>query len=346
MAPTSVVDPNTLCKRCYKVPTNRVVKCIKCSSVYHVSCAQYKGAELIEEGKVNCCSAVGDGDLPPGESGQEFPWSAMSDKAADGFMDVRLFNYIIKQKDDLIGELHEKIKLLNDFIQLLKNSSTTPQSTLSDKPNNKKSKKKADVKNAPVEFVNKELQQHGINSRADQRDNVDNTVDERESINCQKGYDTKEMRQVVSQPKQSAAPQNRQPTSERSVSARSKKGVIYGKAKKPDSDKCIKDPSVPTELQISFAGVARRAWLYVGRADRSTTVEGVKRFLVEKCGTADIIVEKLTNSDESYSLSFKVGVDFDLLDTLLDGEFWPAGLQIRRFRFFRGKRQLSQEISK
>ena len=84
----------------------------------------------------------------------------------------------------------------------------------------------------------------------------------------------------------------------------------------------------------------KRAWLYVGRTSMSTTTESLKKFLTLKLKTEKITVEELNteNDVEKSSRSFKIGFNFDLLETVENPEFWPHNIYVRRFRFFRGSR--------
>ncbi|KAK9674672.1 hypothetical protein QE152_g40943 [Popillia japonica] len=75
---------------------------------------------------------------------------------------------------------------------------------------------------------------------------------------------------------------------------------------------------------INFAAVAKRAWLYVGRAAPSTQPADVNGWLKKKFPERQFIIEALSNrnsnkNNEKYSVSFKVGVDLDILDELNRG---------------------------
>lgn len=122
---------------------------------------------------------------------------------------------------------------------------------------------------------------------------------------------------------------------------RNQKG-IYGTAKIEENTGENVEGNKST--QTSFAAVTRRAWLYVGRATKNSTAEGLRNYLVSKCPNQDFRVEKLDSREEAQTLSFKVGFDYDLLDKLNDSNFWPSGLLVRRFNFFR-KMPKTQELT-
>ena len=56
----------TLCKKCRKptVSPTKIIKCIKCESVFHISCAkQNKSTKFIDENVLICC----EGDIKVGQ---------------------------------------------------------------------------------------------------------------------------------------------------------------------------------------------------------------------------------------------------------------------------------------
>lgn len=54
----------------------------------------------------------------------------------------------------------------------------------------------------------------------------------------------------------------------------------------------------------------------------------------ERIPNHKFIVEKL-NTHYNDFISFKIGADFELYDKLHSIDFWPEGIVIRRFNFFR-----------
>ncbi|KAJ4451794.1 hypothetical protein ANN_03266 [Periplaneta americana] len=77
----------------------------------------------------------------------------------------------------------------------------------------------------------------------------------------------------------------------------------------------------------------RKAWLFVGRLRQESTPESVKNFLSRKGIAEEIICEELPTRGSTKA--FKVGIPFNTLETVNKDEFWPAGINVRRFRFFR-----------
>lgn len=92
---------------------------------------------------------------------------------------------------------------------------------------------------------------------------------------------------------------------------------------------------------INFAAIVKRAWIYVGKANKETTTEDGKNWLVKKFPGRNFLVSLLNMHENAISSSFKVGADLDLLDQLNKGENWPSGLIIKPFKFFRYTQQKS-----
>ena len=91
----------------------------------------------------------------------------------------------------------------------------------------------------------------------------------------------------------------------------------------------------------------KRAWIYVGRTNLSTTAANLKKYLTDKLNSQDVSVDELeaNNVTVKTSRSFKVGVKYDYLECLEKPEFWPAGIIVRKFRFFRSNASRSNTKS-
>ena len=117
----------------------------------------------------------------------------------------------------------------------------------------------------------------------------------------------------------------------------------------PESGTCTGNSKSDTPIIIggNLKAAGKRAWLYVGRTSRDTTTDILKHYLAEKLNTIEVLVEELphNNNQERTSRSFKVGIDFNKLNTVESDDFWPQNIVIRRFRFFRGQKQTTQSQS-
>lgn len=98
-------------------------------------------------------------------------------------------------------------------------------------------------------------------------------------------------------------------------------------------------PTVPIgSLQETFAAVARRAYLYVGNVNPNTKKESIMNYIADKYPGANFDLETLPVNENALSKSFKLTIDFDMLDTFNNPEAWPAGIIIKKF--FRPKRRV------
>nr|CAI5853552.1 unnamed protein product [Callosobruchus analis] len=85
------------------------VKCVKCDTVTHRGCLKYlKNVTIIDSDLIVCCEDV------PLVAIVILHFDAIDHQADDNKVDVRIFHYIVKQKDMLIKELYDKIDLLNE----------------------------------------------------------------------------------------------------------------------------------------------------------------------------------------------------------------------------------------
>lgn len=85
----------------------------------------------------------------------------------------------------------------------------------------------------------------------------------------------------------------------------------------------------------SFGGPKQQLWLHVFRCNKGTTEDKITAHLNRRIPKHNFTVQKLA-SRGVYS-SFCVNADFDesLLSILYEPQFWPAGVKVKRFQFFR-----------
>ncbi|GJQ80071.1 hypothetical protein Trydic_g19355 [Trypoxylus dichotomus] len=89
----------------------------------------------------------------------------------------------------------------------------------------------------------------------------------------------------------------------------------------------------------TFSGIPKRAWLYIGRVNKTVKTENVQNYLKKKFPNIVFELENL-NSEGSFE-SFKLGFNFSHLEIVNKAEMWPSGILLRRFSFFR--KRSSQE---
>ena len=116
-------------------------------------------------------------------------------------------------------------------------------------------------------------------------------------------------------------PINKRPSDKKSNNKKSK--AIIGKG-----------PDHQNEGEVLVAA-PKKIWLYVGRIKPTIKPETIKRYLDNKIPNRDFTVE-LVKCDTS--AGFKVSADYDLMSTLYTETFWPKNILIKRFDFFRYKK--------
>lgn len=92
----------------------------------------------------------------------------------------------------------------------------------------------------------------------------------------------------------------------------------------------------------SFAAVARRLWLYVGRVQPLVTAVQIESYLKNKFKCQNFVVTQLPTHENALSRSFRVGADISLKNVLMDPKAWPKGVAIKPFRFFRDRSKKQQ----
>lgn len=90
--------------------------------------------------------------------------------------------------------------------------------------------------------------------------------------------------------------------------------------------------------QNSFVAAEKKAWLYVGRANSDTRPEHVRTYLETKFPTHknSFTVQTITNINNDRpvnNISFKVGVNFTLLDEITKSDVWPKKYHRKTIQF-------------
>lgn len=89
------------------------------------------------------------------------------------------------------------------------------------------------------------------------------------------------------------------------------------------------------ELTEKFTAIERKAWFFVGRVAGEADADDIRSYVEEKLSGRKAVCEKLLT--KSTDGCFKVGVSFDDKNHLEQDTFWPKGIKVKQFRFFRGQ---------
>ncbi|KAJ3655411.1 hypothetical protein Zmor_014543 [Zophobas morio] len=107
--------------------------------------------------------------------------------------------------------------------------------------------------------------------------------------------------------------------------------ILVKNTRKTIRQKGIIGTATQTEDNLCpIKGQERKAWLYVGRLSKEIKDEDLENFLRKGCPTANQVTDKRLPSKEN-NASYCVGIDFACKDIPMDPEFWPKGIEVRRF---------------
>ncbi|KAJ3664787.1 hypothetical protein Zmor_000330 [Zophobas morio] len=110
-----------ICRKC-KSKVVSALKCISCDNVYHLSCAKgVSYVKILDSKSLVCCDKV---KMPPVVCEDSEFFEAMEQMSGpEKKVDIAVFNYIIKQKDEIIKELRDRVKTQSEMIDILIKSS-------------------------------------------------------------------------------------------------------------------------------------------------------------------------------------------------------------------------------
>lgn len=95
-----------------------------------------------------------------------------------------------------------------------------------------------------------------------------------------------------------------------------------------------------TDGEIKLKAASKKSWIFVSRLDTSISKDNVEEYLV-KSNITDYICIELKPKYENYK-SFKIGVNDDSADLVLNPDFWDEGVLVKEFVPPRSRRFLGQ----
>nr|CAI5858069.1 unnamed protein product [Callosobruchus analis] len=255
-------------------------------------------------------------------------FDALEEQAADSKVDIRIFNYIIKQKDQLIGELYDKIEILKSNIKLLENNTSTKHNIENSKNVHSKSSTKNTTNIPAVTHAEKEHRPtdlQGVSNKhvASAILNEQTKLKFNEIINL-----TKDQRdgQAASEPGSSSM--------KRIVSA----GVdddSGGEWKKVERKPRRRNVVIGNRDDTNIKGVPKYTYLHVYRIDKATTVESLTELLANYF--PEVICESITPKHPEMYSSFRIGIYDRNFRKAMDPEIWPSGACVSRSLFLKRK---------
>lgn len=90
-----------------------------------------------------------------------------------------------------------------------------------------------------------------------------------------------------------------------------------------------------SQTKTDITAVQRKTWIYVGRVTPGTGAAGMKKHCETIFPGRQIDLEILPKWKNSRTESFKIKIDYDLLDEAFNSDNWPIGSLIKKYTFFR-----------
>lgn len=304
-----IVAPNKTCKKCKNVPVNGL-KCVKCDSVFHPGCIKYlKYIDKISETQVLCCD--NENTLIASEDDQDTEDVDLSVDAIK--LENTYLKKLLREKDQLISSLNLNIKSLNrqiDLIDKCRELDSTPRNI--DQSKNSTSKPRL----------------HNYSEI------LTGTQSKHSEAPVSKAITTTTKTPILNEVK----PAKSEPDKNTKTRARSSHEKVNN-TNRPKHNTVVRGTGEKSANK--FKAPEKKLWVYVGRCDASTTADQIKDHLKETWPNSRYEVNKLNTKGSN--ASFQIGVDFNesLVDTLYDPSYWPEGIAVKRFKFFRNRRTAS-----
>lgn len=222
-------------------------------------------------------------------------------------MEVTYLNKLLQEKADMVEELRDKIKILNKYISVLERGekvNTKVQPSLRENPN---------INNACA---------------------ITKNVITSEEIPYAETFKRKKTPASSTLPTQNISSLGINESSPLLVDAQNDTDIPVSRVRREVKQEIKRGTDAG---KYSLKAVDRKAWLYVGRINKNCTERELLEFLKIKQPERNFDIEKISRDDRASS-AFKVGIDFDLLEEMNKGDFWPQGIVIKRYRFFRGRK--------
>lgn len=319
MAPTEVQLKNRGCKKCKRIPNNGL-KCVKCGSESHPGCLKcYENIIYNEDNTVICCESilaenksVNRNDLET--TGGELPYPLSTDPKE---IEIYYLKQLLKQKDDLIENLNDKILTLKDHISLLheinslKNLVAPPTSVatnyrpilLTDEKNHR------NLAGRNMHGSRDKTPDTVVASNSTNR--WDASIDKKKTSSISKNDTSSVVNKITSAQVSTAIY-----TAQQNISKNPIKRIV-GNNKSEDS-----------------VSAKHLNWFVAKKYKLSYSKDQLQQTLASKFPGEDIIIEELSSK---YYNTFKIGVEDHMTACIEDPNNWPEGIEISQYFFRRNK---------
>lgn len=306
---SSVSAPST-CKRC-KSKVASGIKCIICKRMFHNSCAK-KMANIvnIDEHTVKCCEIQDDIVNDEASITTEAFFEAINDNVdGNNKIDLRIFKYVVKQKDDVIRQLEERIKLLEtrtEFVTRNNEVNVSEQQTVIHNTN----QMNIQNKEQKVNYVKKG---HMKISSAENVGNFGNSV----SVSADMEHG-----ELVNVPGENTKFQVKNGEKD---DTKSSWVEIVRKRNRP----VVIGSNEVTSNNSKLKGIPKMVSFHVYRFAPTTTVEEVLSYL--KPNFPEVTGEQLQSKYPELYASFKINVNENNTKEILKPNTWPENVCVRYF---------------
>ncbi|KAJ4430573.1 hypothetical protein ANN_19161 [Periplaneta americana] len=368
MGPQNNSSSTVYCKRC-KAKLVNGLKCSDCENSYHRSCAKsINSIQFIDEETIKCCkkseacetvSILEHSSENSVDIDEDFRNALSELSDSDNKIDVRIFNYMIKQKDEIIKQKDIIISELQDKIKLLVKQAEMPAKS-----------KIVDVITNSSEFddfdqctsANKEqtysIKLDKLESVASMSVNLNNVCTAIESGNELTDKSRLKTCEVIRNDECKIQDSSEQSTSVR-INTNLYSDIVKGVLDRPNTDKVVHShvrddynnsgnewktvqPKKRTNSRVQIVGnnkcsgiktVPKCVDLHVYRIDPDITVTDIKRMLISKF--PEVICEQLFGKNTKQYSSFKVTIYESNFRNAMSPSIWPYGACIIKFLHIR-----------
>lgn len=86
-------------------------------------------------------------------------------------------------------------------------------------------------------------------------------------------------------------------------------------------------------IRTLLQAAVKKGWIYIGKVKATVTADKVEEYIKAKIPGKEFTVEELQS--KGLNKAYKIGVDFNIIKDFLNPDFWPKGIIVKRFQFFR-----------
>lgn len=271
---------------------------------YHNSCAKLSNIKILDDNTVQCCEretkrAYSD-DL------ETTFYEAISEIAdSENKIDIRIINYIIHQKDLIIWELRERVKMLTEQLNTQNHRVQTSKLPTSDLDNNE-----VNFNEEPNRSVSENVMLVSGEKGNKENARIDGNmvgVEDSASGECKQD----------------------RPTSNTQVQEIKWTDVVKKNKKKFRQNKQPIVGKKTVNKDSGLSTVPKKGYLFVSRLAPTMTVAHLETYVKESFPEATC--EMLKSKYPDAYASFKVIINDSNIDLAMDTEIWPQGTLVTKF---------------